>query len=143
MRYACFQRRAVEHARTQRLLSDGRASRSPKLQSNRERGSVTLTVLGEREHELLSPVCKDAIAIISHGTWPFAGIRRMGMHAVCERIVEVQLRRKGISLRGGGRGADFEMLVDRSPVIPSWIDRDELCRTGVVCHLVPTQKLLA
>ena len=39
-----------------------KVSRSPKLQSNRARGRVTLPVLGEREGELLSSMCKDAIA---------------------------------------------------------------------------------
>jgi hypothetical protein len=48
-------------------------SRSPTLQSQRERGRVPLPVLGEREHALLFSVCKDAIALMTHGPWLFAG----------------------------------------------------------------------
>lgn len=75
-------------------LSDGpneNISCSSKLQSKREHGRIAITLLGEREDKLLSSVCKDAIIRIAHGPWPFAGVRSLGMHMVCARIVEVQL----------------------------------------------------
>jgi hypothetical protein len=48
-------------------------SRSPTLQSQRDRGRVPLPVLGEREHVFLSSVCQDAIALMTRGPWPYAG----------------------------------------------------------------------
>src|SRR5215218_4476840 len=90
-----------------------------------ERRRVALPVLGQRKQQLVPAALEDAVFAVQLVALSLFGVRSLRVDLVCERIVEVELRRELVTLFGFGAAADLEVDVDGPALVPAGIDRRE------------------
>src|SRR5574340_175689 len=116
---------------------------SGKLQADRERGCIAVGRGRRSQHELIAAATEDAIILIPRVAPALCGIGLIGMDAIRESIVEVHLRRELIASLSLGFGANLDMNVHRSALIPAWVDGDESSLALRIGDLISAQKFLA
>ena len=98
---------------------------SRELQADGERCRVAVSHSRRNQHEAIATTAEDPIVLVSCSARSVRGIRVGSVNAICQPIVEVQLRRELKVPLSHRRGANLEMDMHCPARIPARVHSDE------------------
>ena len=100
-----------------------------------------MPIFGQRWNQLLSSLAEDEILVVSRATVSLAVVWGLLVNLVGDGFIKVKLRNEFMGAPGRGIGANFEVDVNRSALVPAGIDRQKFGNTVRVRRLIAAQKL--